>query len=191
MPTYGQACRDLLVMHLADRPEQRENAGALKVAMLQLLQESTQRTVASRAYMSSASVQSETANYADHMRPRTIEVPHVMVDTSDVQPQLSNEAGDLQATHPNWDRASESSAYSGRDGGSVTSNERSQATTASHDPSLPNEETSEVLELSSDLGIHVTAGTGGEFGAWKIALLPGHKPAAKSNTIAGSDCNAF
>jgi serine/threonine protein kinase len=186
-PTYGQACRDLLVMHLADHPEQRDNAGALKAAMLQLLQESTQQTIASRAYMSSASVQSEAAKYADLMRPRMIQVPHGMVDTSDGQPQLSHEPGDVRAGQPNWDRASESSTYSGRDGGSVTSNDRSQAgTTASHVQDLfsPTEETPEVMELSSDLGIHVTAGTGGEFGAWKIALLPEHKPAAKSNTIA-------
>ena len=184
VPTYGQACRDLLALHLADHPDHRETAGALKETMLQRLQESTRQTVASRAYMSSVTAQSDAEKSVERMRPRTIQVPDMNGNNMENQAQGSEDPFEMRPTRSNWDGASLDS-YSGRDGGSVTSSDRSFATTAPQVQDWPPpKEEPEVLELSSELGIHVLAGTGGELGAWKIAVLPAHKPAAKSKAIA-------
>jgi len=71
---YGQAANDLLVMHLTDHPEQRAQAGKIKEAMLQLLQDSTRQKVASRASLYQAMAQSDAARKADRMRPQTVQV---------------------------------------------------------------------------------------------------------------------
>ena len=202
VPVYGQPARELLLMHLTDHPDQRPNAGALKESLMQLLQEPTRQTVASRAYSSSARSVTDAARQLDWMRPRTVPVPDTLKDnTSDLQPVMyeQDQRSDSGSSRYQWDSASEPSVQSARDGGSVSSTDRSHATTVNsgsrsnnvasaqaepiQEPAKPSE-SAEVLELSEELGIYVSSGTDGEFGAWKIAKLPEEKPAAKSKAIA-------
>lgn len=202
VPIYGQPARELLAMHLTDHPDQRPHAGALKESLMQLLQLPTRQIVASRAYSSSARSVTDAARHLDWMRPRTVPVPDTLKDnTSDLQPVMyeQDQRSDSGSGRYQWDNASDPSIHSVRDGGSVSSTDHSHATTV-HSGSRSNNvasahaepilepakhsESAEVLELSEELGIYVISGTGGEFGAWKIAKLPTDKPAAKSKAIA-------
>ena len=169
---YGQAAYDLLVMHL----EQRAQAGKIKETMLQLLKDSTRQKVASRASLSQAMVQADAARKADRMRPQTVQVIITQKDRAGLKPaDGEQEARDERSNRFQGNGASDASTYSS----SLSSTDGSNVPTTDENTDAP-----EVLELSAELGIYVTAGAGGEFGAWKIASLPADKPAAKSNGLA-------
>jgi len=173
---YGQAAYDLLAMHLADNPEQRAQAGKIKETMLQLLQDSTRQKVASRASLCQAMAQSDAARKADRLRPQTVQVIITQKDRAGLKlADSEQEMRDASSNRFLGNGASDASTHSS----SLSSTERSNAPTTDENADAP-----EVLELSAELGIYVTAGAGGEFGAWKIASLPADKPAAKSNGLA-------
>jgi hypothetical protein len=126
------------------------------------------------------------------MRPRSVQVPSTLTDPyesllqQNEQDRSESVSGRFQS-----DSVSDLSSLLSKSGDSVPSIDRSNAPTfnaaqpeaavEAHDSA--GQEASGVLELSAELGIYVTAGIGGEFGAWKIASLPADKPAAKSNAV--------
>jgi len=175
---YGQAARELLLMHLAEYPDQRAQAGKIKETMLQLLQDSSRQAVASRALSSQVMAQSDAARQAEWMRPRSVQVPK---DTSELQtPDIGQEMNDASSGRSQLDSASDVGMHSDSLSGHQSAG---QHESVADENDKQQAETPKVLELSAELGIFVTAGTGGEFGAWKIASLPADKPAAKSNGL--------
>jgi len=206
LPVYGLPARELLMMHLAHHPDKRPPCGALKETMLQLLQESTRHTVASRAYTSSAAAQADAAQQAEWMRPRTLQVPGTIADASEhvTSGMEQDQCAETTSSRPQGGGVFvvlDSDTQSGREGAAMSSIEHphapaTQDVNREQTGSMPeagdpdpahNESAPEVLELSQELGMYISAGTGGEFGAWKVASLPEDKPAAKSNSIAAGD----
>ena len=206
LPVYGLPARELLMMHLAHHPDKRPPCGVLKETMLQLLQESTRHTVASRAYTSSAAAQADAAQHAEWMRPRTLQVPGTIADASEHVTSGMEQGQCAETTSSRLQGGGvffvlDSDTQSGREGAAMSTSEHPHAPAPrdinrEQTGSMPeagdpdpahNESAPEVLELSQELGMYVSAGTGGEFGAWKVASLPEDKPAAKSNSIVPGD----
>jgi hypothetical protein len=187
VPIYGDMSRDLISMHLTEQIDKRRQAGTLKELLLHSLPEDTRYTVVSRSYTSGLqhpdSIQSEVP---------TQPYPNYHADTLDDAVILPGHEAQWKQSDVNAETVtagvfSDYSSYQDMSKSMVAGMQPEPTSVQCNDDTDDIEEakveTPEVLELSEELGIFVSACMGGELGAWKIASLPNDKPAAKCRDI--------
>jgi serine/threonine protein kinase len=168
---YGSATRDLLLLHL-QHLDHRPSVSAIKKAMLSNLASAGRQLVQSVADASASMQHASEREASALMAPRHVAAPLKISDAA------------------SRDANGQSSAVVGP---GLSGDKVKIASTSSHggghnpSPVVGQKSISDSSDASGGLGIHLAAGEGGEYGAWKIVLLPPGKPAALSGDVSIGD----